>query len=154
MERPLRARRDTRRLGAAIARVLAPGDLVLLSGDLGAGKTFLVRAMARALGVSGRVTSPTFTLVQEYVTERGVVAHVDLYRLLGGNVERGRNLNDEVSRLGLRELRAGGAILAVEWGDAAVDAMGGHPALRVSLAIAGPCARVATLSGPRAGGIV
>lgn len=147
-ERVLRTRGDTRRLGAAIAGVLAPGDLLLLSGDLGAGKTFLVRAIARRLGVAGRVTSPTFTLVQEYETAHGVLVHVDLYRLLG------EKLGAEVERLGLRERRAGGAMMLVEWGDEALEGLGGEPALRVSLAIAGPSARSATLSGLRAGDIV
>jgi tRNA threonylcarbamoyladenosine biosynthesis protein TsaE len=148
MERLLRTRRDTRRLGAVIARAITPGDLLLLAGDLGAGKTFLVRAIARELGVGGRVTSPTFTLVQEYATSRGTLVHVDLYRLLGGT------LPDELVRLGLRERRAEGGILVVEWGDDAFHLLGGEPALRVSLAIAGPSARLVALSGSRAGDIV
>lgn len=145
----LRTRRDTRRLGNVIARVLSPGDLVVLSGDLGAGKTFLVRAIARALGAEGRVTSPTFTLVHEYATRRGPLVHVDLYRLLDAG-----DLAAEVARLGLRERRAEGAIVLVEWGESAVAALGGEAALAVSLAIAGPHERAATLSGSRAGDIV
>jgi tRNA threonylcarbamoyladenosine biosynthesis protein TsaE len=146
--RTLRTRRDTRRLGAAIARVLEEGDLVILSGDLGAGKTFLVRAIARALGVDGPVTSPTFALVQEYAAPRAPLVHVDLYRL------RGPDLAGEVARLGLRERRREGALVLVEWGEDAADALGGEPSLVVSLALAGEGARVATLSGPRADGIV
>jgi tRNA threonylcarbamoyladenosine biosynthesis protein TsaE len=114
---------------------------VVLSGDLGAGKTFLVRAVARSLGVKGPVTSPTFTLVQEYATTRGALVHVDLYRVLGAG------LAAEVARLGLRERRRDGAILVVEWGEDAIPALGGDPALVVSLAITGPHERVATLSG-------
>jgi tRNA threonylcarbamoyladenosine biosynthesis protein TsaE len=144
----LPARRDTRRLGAAIAGVLEAGDLAVLSGDLGAGKTFLVRAVARALGVETAVTSPTFALVQEYATKRAPLVHVDLYRL------RGPGLAAEVARLGLRERRREGAILLVEWGEDAAEALGGEPDLVVSLAIAGELERVATLSGPRADGIV
>lgn len=146
--RTLATRRDTRRLGAAIARALEPGDLVVLSGDLGAGKTFLVRAVARALGVGENVTSPTFSLVHEYATRGAPLVHADLYRL------RGPELPVEVARLGLRERRREGAILLVEWGEDAVAALGGEPALAVSLAIAGQRERVATLSGPRADGIV
>lgn len=142
------ARRDTRRLGAAIAGVLEAGDLAVLSGDLGAGKTFLVRAIARALGVETAVTSPTYALVQEYATKRAPLVHVDLYRL------RGPGLAAEVARLGLRERRREGAILLVEWGEDAAEALGGEPDLVVSLAIAGELERVATLSGPRADGIV
>lgn len=147
--RTLHTRRDTRQLGAAIARSLEAGDLVVLSGDLGAGKTFLVRAIARALGVEGRVTSPTFTLVHEYATARGALLHVDLYRLRGT-----ARLDAEVARLGLRERRGEGAILLVEWGEDATAALGGDPALTVSLVMTGERERVATLSGPRADGNV
>src|SRR5579859_1919681 len=117
--RTLENRRDTTRLGSAIARQLRPGDLVVLSGDLGAGKTFLARAIARALGVGARdrVTSPTFTLIHEHETSKGTLLHVDLYRLLDSPV----SLATEVARLGLRERRRDGAILVVEWGERAVS---------------------------------
>ena len=146
--RTLRSRRDTRVLGAAVARVLDGGDLVVLSGDLGAGKTFLVRAIARALGVTGHVTSPTFALVNEYETSRAPLVHADLYRLRGGD------LAAEVARLGLRERRREGAILLVEWGEDAIAALGGDPELAVSLVITADVERVATLTGVRADGIV
>ena len=151
----LRTRRDSRKLATAVARVLEPGDLVLLSGGLGAGKTFLTRAMARALGATGRVTSPTFTLVHEHAAARGTLVHADLYRLRTRD-EKGRTatLAAEISRLGLRERRSDGAILVVEWGEEAVEALGGEPLLAVSLAIVGPHERSATLSGSRADGIV
>jgi tRNA threonylcarbamoyladenosine biosynthesis protein TsaE len=141
--RTLRSRRDTTRLGAEIARVLEPGDLVVLAGDLGAGKTFLARAIARGLGVPGAVTSPTFTLVQEYETTRAPLLHVDLYRLR----ESKTPLEQEIARLGLRERRAEGAILLVEWGEDAIDALGGDPSLVARLAITGDTTRTATLSG-------
>jgi tRNA threonylcarbamoyladenosine biosynthesis protein TsaE len=150
LARTLDTRRDTRRLGRAIARVLVPGDLLILSGDLGSGKTFLVRAVARSLGVVQRVTSPTFTLVQEHATPRGPLVHADLYRLLRDP----RTLWLEVVRLGLRERRGEGAFVVVEWGEDAIDALGGAPALAVSLATRGDHERTATLSGPRANDIV
>jgi tRNA threonylcarbamoyladenosine biosynthesis protein TsaE len=116
----LKTRRETQRLGRAIGATLRAGDLVILSGDLGAGKTFLTRAIARGLGVpeSVRVTSPTFTLVQEYETPRGTLLHADLHRLLG------KELRAEVERLGLRERRGEGCIVIVEWGEGAVDWLG------------------------------
>jgi tRNA threonylcarbamoyladenosine biosynthesis protein TsaE len=141
----LKTRRETQKLGRAIGVKLRAGDLVVLSGDLGAGKTFLTRAVARALGVPGgvRVTSPTFTLVQEYDTPRGTLLHADLHRLLGDNLRR------EVERLGLRERRAEGCIVIVEWGEGAIDWLGGEPELVVKMAAA-RVGREATLSGPRA----
>ncbi len=148
--RTLRTRCDTRSLGTAIARALRPGDLVILTGDLGAGKTFLTRALANELGAASRVTSPTFTLVREHDTPRGLLVHADLYRLPRDSAA----LDEEVARLGLTERRAEGAFLVVEWGQEAVDMLGGAPALFVSLAIAGDSARTATLWGPRAGDIV
>jgi tRNA threonylcarbamoyladenosine biosynthesis protein TsaE len=146
MDIVLPSRRDTTRLGASIARALEPGDLVLLGGDLGAGKTFLAGAIAHALGVPAgdRVTSPTFTLVQEYETPRGTLLHADLYRLLGAD------LDAEVRRLGLRERRGDGAIVVVEWGADAIDALGGDAALTVALSIDGSSSRTARLTGPRA----
>ncbi len=137
-------RRATSRLGSAIARALAPGDLVLLSGDLGAGKTFLAGAIAHALGLDAgtAVQSPTFTLVREYETPRAPLLHADLYRLL----DAPDALAAEVERLDLRARIGDGAIAVVEWGDSAADFLG-DVALRVHLTLSGAASRIATLSG-------
>jgi tRNA threonylcarbamoyladenosine biosynthesis protein TsaE len=146
----LATRRASRRLGAQIARVLEPGDLVILEGGLGAGKTFMARAILRAAGAGARVGSPTFVLVQEYETPKRVFVHADLFRLLDGPT----NLEAEVARLGLYERRREGAIVMVEWGTTAIALLGGEPSLVVALSIAGATARAVTLSGPRADGIL
>lgn len=114
---PLPTRRATQRLGALLAETLEAGDLVVLEGDLGAGKTFLVRAIARGMGVPAAtaVTSPTFTLVNEYDT-RLPLLHSDLYRL--GDA-------DELSELGLVERIGRDAVVIVEWGDRFGEALGG-----------------------------
>jgi len=94
----------------AIARQLAaelkPGDVVCLEGDLGAGKTTFVQGLAAALGVPGRVTSPTFCLVQEHRGENVLLVHMDLYRLRS---------EDDVLAIGWEDYLAEGAIVAVEW---------------------------------------
>ncbi len=138
---------ETDALGRRIAACLEPGDLVLLSGGLGAGKTHLARAIAHALGVpeDEPVTSPTFTLVQEYQGTASALVHADLYRLL----DSAAGLDVEIARLGLRERRAEGAILLVEWGEDAATALGGEADLVVALAPRGETSREATLSGPR-----
>ncbi len=97
----------TRAVGAAIASCLVPGDVVVLSGDLGSGKTTLAQGIAAALGVTGPVVSPTFAIVREY-EGRVPVAHVDVYRL-----DRVQELHD----LGLEEIFDGTRVVLVEWGD-------------------------------------
>ena len=99
---------DTRDVGAALAGVLRSHDVVVLTGELGAGKTTFVQGIARGLGATEHVASPTFTLVREYVSGRVPVAHVDLYRL-----EREQDVID----LALDELEDGERVLLVEWGD-------------------------------------
>jgi tRNA threonylcarbamoyladenosine biosynthesis protein TsaE len=149
----LSCRRDTVRLGRRIASVLRPGDLVLLIGPLGSGKTFLARAVARALGVRQGVTvaSPTFAIVHEYATARGELLHADLYRLQGEEAGTGAlPLADAIGRLGLRERRGEGAILLAEWAEAGKGALGDAPELAVTLRALGPSARAATLEGTRA----
>jgi len=116
---PLETRRATQRLGALLARCVEPGDLLVLEGDLGAGKTFLVRAIARALGVphSLPVTSPTFTLINEYPAARIPLVHSDLYRL---------GVADELGELGLLDRIGRDAVVLVEWGDRFGEALGGE----------------------------
>lgn len=137
---PLASRRATIRLGGRIAEVLGPGDLLLLSGDLGAGKTFLARAIARAIGVGSAIAiaSPTFTLVQEYATAKGTLLHVDLYRLRD-DATLGRAPSEatsvDVLRLGIAERRAEGAIVVVEWGEGLEEELGGPATLAVALTL-------------------
>lgn len=99
---------DTRILGASIAPALLPGDVISLTGDLGAGKTIFVQGLATALGVTSRVTSPTFTIVHEYAGRYPIV-HVDIYRL---------ESFQEVIDLGFEEFLDARAIVTVEWGEA------------------------------------
>jgi tRNA threonylcarbamoyl adenosine modification protein YjeE len=126
----------TRALGARIAAALAPGDTVALSGDLGAGKTTLARAILASLGVSEAVPSPTFTLVQSYDTPRLAVSHYDLYRLKNEN---------ELDELGLEDALDRGAAL-IEWPERAGDRL---PPERLTVQLhTAADGRRADLSGP------
>lgn len=115
-------------VGAALAHSLpdiAQGNfLVGLSGELGSGKTTLARAMLRALGVAGTIRSPTFTLVEPYETARGVVNHLDLYRLEPGM--------PALEGLGYRDIRGQPGLVLVEWPERAGTALGA-PDLSVNL---------------------
>lgn len=106
---------DTRAIAGAIARLVRPRDLVVLTGEMGAGKTAFTQGFAMALGVSEAVTSPTFNLVHTYAGAEHAVHHVDLYRL-----ERTGELED----LGLVELLDAGGVMLVEWGEVVGDALG------------------------------
>jgi tRNA threonylcarbamoyladenosine biosynthesis protein TsaE len=100
---------DTRAVGEALAALLRSRDVVILTGELGAGKTTLAQGVARGLRIEDRVTSPTFTLIREYRGDSLRLVHVDVYRL---------DRMQEVVDLGLDELDDGEAVLLVEWGDA------------------------------------
>lgn len=99
----------TRDLGAALADLARPGDVVVLAGDLGAGKTAFAQGFGRGLGVTERITSPTFTLVHVYPGGRLPVHHLDVYRL---------DQLSEALDLGLAEMLDGGGVMLIEWGDA------------------------------------
>jgi tRNA threonylcarbamoyladenosine biosynthesis protein TsaE len=106
----------TQRVAAALLPLLQAGDVVILTGELGAGKTAFTQGLARAAGVTDPVTSPTFTLLRSYPTASGPdLAHVDVYRLerLG-----------EMADLGLDELLDDGAVAVIEWGERTLAATG------------------------------
>ena len=97
---------ETWALARELAKELKPGDVVCLEGDLGAGKTTFTQGLAAALGVPGRVTSPTFCIVQEHKSENVLLVHMDLYRLHG---------EDDVEAIGWEDYLARGAIFVIEW---------------------------------------
>src|SRR6187455_3582722 len=135
----LKGRRDTLALGRRLARTLEAGDLVILDGPLGSGKTFLTRAICRARGLPPgvRVPSPTFTLVHEHPTEPPL-SHADLYRL---------ETPAQVRALGLDSQRDDGRMLVVEWGAPYAELLGGD-ALVVTLTL-DPRSATASATGPR-----
>ena len=131
---------ETEGLGAALAATLKPGDVVLVEGELGAGKTTFVRGAARALGVSGVVTSPTFTIGQRY-PGRVPIAHIDLFRV--------RDLNDEDPDL-LADYLGADTITFVEWPKGEERAISGPAriAARVRIDHAGGDVRFVVIDGP------
>jgi len=114
---------DTAAVGRDLAAELSVGSVVLLFGDLGAGKTAFVRGLAEGLGVrSEEVSSPTFTIMQEYRGGRVPLFHVDLYRL---------NDASEIEDLGLDEITAGG-VLAIEWAEKLREIPDGSIGVRIT----------------------
>lgn len=108
--------------GEHMAASLRAGDVIFLHGDLGAGKTAFVRGLARGLGASPEdVTSPTFTLIQEYRGSALTLHHVDLYRLNAA----------EADDLGLDELIASGGVVAIEWAERWANRPGGAHVVRI-----------------------
>ena len=130
---------ETAAVGRELAPTLNPGAVVLLFGDLGAGKTAFVRGLAEGLGVPAEdVSSPTFTLMQEYRGGRVTLIHVDLYRL---------NDAREIDDLGLEELGEH-AVLAIEWAEKWAHSP--PAALRVAIDYAGENERLITVETPNA----
>ena len=106
---------ETENAGAEFASTLADGSVVAFYGDLGAGKTAFVRGMARGMGITSRVNSPTFTIVNEYIGERELY-HFDMYRL---------GSSDELFDIGWEDYLARGGVCAVEWSENVRDAFEG-----------------------------
>ena len=114
MEHYSKSPQETEALGQALVQKLAPGAVVAFSGDLGAGKTAFVRGMAQGLGITQRVASPTFTIVNEYEGGRLPLFHFDMYRLHSA---------EELFDIGWEDFLSRGGICAVEWSENIQEAL-------------------------------
>ena len=112
----------THAIAAALARVARSGDLIVLAGDMGAGKTAFAQGFGAALGVTDQITSPTFTIVHSYPIGKLTFHHADLYRL---------STQHEVADLALAELADADGVLLVEWGDVVASSLGDHLTVRL-----------------------
>ena len=113
---------ETQALGKKLAESLRPGDVIAYFGDLGAGKTAFTRGIAEGLGVSEQVTSPTYTIVNEYLSGRLPLFHFDMYRL---------GSSDELFDIGWEDYLARGGVCAVEWSENVEDAL--QDAIRITI---------------------
>ena len=113
---------ETQALGQKLASRLAPGDVIAYFGDLGAGKTAFTRGLAQGLGITDPVTSPTYTIVNEYLSGRIPMFHFDMYRL---------SSSDELFDIGWEDYLSRGGVCAVEWSENVEDAL--QDAIRVTI---------------------
>ena len=127
---------ETEQLGAALGRKLNPGTILAYEGDLGAGKTAFTRGLARGLGAKDMVTSPTYTIVNEYLSGRMPLFHFDMYRLAS---------SDDLWDIGWEDYLERDGVCAVEWSENAADAMEG--AIRVRIEKIGDESRRITIEG-------
>ncbi|MBQ7255441.1 MAG: tRNA (adenosine(37)-N6)-threonylcarbamoyltransferase complex ATPase subunit type 1 TsaE [Oscillospiraceae bacterium] len=129
---------ETEALGKQFAETLLPGDVIAFYGDLGAGKTAFTRGIADGLGISERVTSPTYTIVNEYLSGRLPLFHFDLYRL---------SSSDDLFDIGWEDYLERGGVCAVEWSERAPDAL--EQAIRVDIRRIDDQKRRITITGGR-----
>ena len=127
---------QTERVGEALAARLKPGDVIAYYGGLGAGKTAFTRGLARGLGVTEPVTSPTYTIVNEYLSGRMPLFHFDMYRL---------SSSEELFDIGWEDYLARGGVCAVEWSENVDDALQG--AITVHIERTGDESRRITING-------
>ena len=127
---------ETERIGVALANILTPGTVIAYRGDLGAGKTAFTRGLARGLGYGEPVTSPTYTIVNEYLGGRLPLFHFDMYRLASA---------DDLWDIGWEDYLDRGGICAVEWSENVEEAMEG--AISVTIEKLGEDARRITIEG-------
>ena len=127
---------QTEAVGEALGKILKPGTVIAYRGDLGAGKTAFTRGLARGLGCEEAVTSPTYTIVNEYLSGRLPLFHFDMYRL---------GSSDELFDIGWEDYLERGGICAVEWSENVSDAM--ENALIIRIEKTGETSRTITLEG-------
>ena len=127
---------ETEAIGAALARQLQPGTVIAYRGDLGAGKTAFTRGLARGLGCTDLVTSPTFTIVNEYLSGRMPLFHFDMYRLRS---------SDDLWDIGWEDYLDRCGVCAVEWSENVADAM--EDAIFVTIEKTGDESRCITIEG-------
>ena len=127
---------ETQALGQKLASRLAPGDVIAYFGDLGAGKTAFTRGLAQGLGITDPVTSPTYTIVNEYLSGRIPLFHFDMYRL---------SSSDELFDIGWEDYLSRGGVCAVEWSENVEDAL--QDAIRVTIEKDEPDTRHITITG-------
>lgn len=113
---------QTEEIGCLLAQKLNPGSVIAYCGDLGAGKTAFTRGLARGLGCKETVTSPTYTIVNEYLTGRMPLFHFDMYRLAS---------SDDLFDIGWEDYLERGGVCAVEWSENVADAMEGAISVRI-----------------------
>ncbi len=130
---------QTEQLGAALAAQLTPGTIIAYRGDLGAGKTAFTRGLAKGLGAAEPVTSPTYTIVNEYLGGRLPLFHFDMYRLAS---------SDDLWDIGWEDYLDRGGVCAVEWSENVADAM--ENAILVTIEKTGPEARRIVIEGGEA----
>ena len=127
---------QTEQVGATLAQRLGPGAVIAYCGDLGAGKTAFTRGLARGLGIREPVTSPTYTIVNEYLSGRLPLFHFDMYRL---------SCADDLFDIGWEDYLERGGVCAVEWSENVAEAM--TDAIVVRIEKTGPESRKITLEG-------
>ena len=127
---------ETEKVGAALGKILNPGTVLAYRGDLGAGKTAFTRGLARGLGYAEPVTSPTYTIVNEYLGGRLPLFHFDMYRLAS---------SDDLWDIGWEDYLERGGICAVEWSENVEDALEG--AISVTIEKLGEDSRRITIEG-------
>jgi tRNA threonylcarbamoyladenosine biosynthesis protein TsaE len=127
---------DTFSLGQRIASFLSEGSVVALQGELGSGKTYLVKGIAKGLGVTENITSPTYTIISEY-NSSPVLYHIDAYRLSG---------DEDFENSGGRETINSGGISLIEWSERIPKSIP-KDAITVNIKITGPCSRLIQIKG-------
>lgn len=129
---------QTQALGEKLAQLLRPGDVIAYYADLGAGKTALTRGIARGLGITDHVTSPTYTIVNEYHSGRLPLFHFDMYRLQSA---------EELFEIGWEDYLARGGVCAVEWSENVADALTDAICIRIEKDPVEPDTREITIMG-------